>query len=564
MKTLGRLFALLLFLLSIPAFAEFKEIISEGTYNMGDGETPAVAESRALLQAKRVAVEQAGTYIESYSKVKNFQLTHDEIQVLASGIIEVTILDKKRTVVGDGINFWVKIKARVQQDRIEEMAKKVKEKSTVEDYKRLQENYDDLSRQIVILKNQLKEAMSAESKMQIEAKIIEQEKIFKANEWLERGNKEENYHDKIEAYTRAIALNPNLKEAYSYRAYAFIFLGQKDKAIEDLTKVIALDPNDEYAFQNRGDAYIDLGNIEMGFGDYDRWVSMDPLNPLKYVLRGLRYSMNKFPQKAIQDFQKAIELKPTDVDIRKTLADEYIQTGQYERAIETCNMGIRISSDCYSCFVSRGEAYALKGDLGKALSDFEKAIVMNPEGIGVYEKRGEAYLRNGLLDKARENYDQAINNILIRQKQFSGAMATKFKYPEFFHYTYLPLSSDLLFAHMDRADIYLSKKEYDKAIQDFNQAISLAPNYQPAYLGRAWSFHGLGKKRQDKMQINQAIRDYDRAIELDPKQAITYLNRGIAYNFLGDYRQALRDYKTAAKLGNGDAQKYLIEIGESW
>ncbi|MDO8446386.1 MAG: hypothetical protein Q7T53_09860 [Deltaproteobacteria bacterium] len=39
-------------------FAETKEIISEGTYNMGDGETPTVAESRALLQAKRTAVEE--------------------------------------------------------------------------------------------------------------------------------------------------------------------------------------------------------------------------------------------------------------------------------------------------------------------------------------------------------------------------------------------------------------------------------------------------------------------------------------------------------------------------
>ena len=53
------------------AFAEIKEIISEGTYNMGDGETPGVAESRALLQAKRIALEQAGTYVESYTKVEN-------------------------------------------------------------------------------------------------------------------------------------------------------------------------------------------------------------------------------------------------------------------------------------------------------------------------------------------------------------------------------------------------------------------------------------------------------------------------------------------------------------
>ena len=108
MKYIFKLIILILFLFPSLGLAEVKEIICEGTYNMGDGETPTVAESRALLQAKRVAIEQAGTYIESYSKVKNFQLTHDEIQVLASGVMEVTLLDKKRTVVGDGINFWVK------------------------------------------------------------------------------------------------------------------------------------------------------------------------------------------------------------------------------------------------------------------------------------------------------------------------------------------------------------------------------------------------------------------------------------------------------------------------
>lgn len=52
-------------LLFLPAlgFTQTKEIISEGAYNMGDGATPSVAESRALLQAKRVAIEQAGKQI---------------------------------------------------------------------------------------------------------------------------------------------------------------------------------------------------------------------------------------------------------------------------------------------------------------------------------------------------------------------------------------------------------------------------------------------------------------------------------------------------------------------
>src|SRR3970282_1242406 len=126
--------ALFLFFPSL-GFAETKEIISEGTYNMGDGETPSVAESRALLQAKRTALEEAGTYVESYSKVINLKLKENEIQVLAAGLMEVTILDKKRTIVGDGVHFWVKIKARVQLEKMEEMAKRVKEKDVIEDYK---------------------------------------------------------------------------------------------------------------------------------------------------------------------------------------------------------------------------------------------------------------------------------------------------------------------------------------------------------------------------------------------------------------------------------------------
>ncbi|MBI5874323.1 MAG: hypothetical protein HZB81_00475 [Deltaproteobacteria bacterium] len=59
--------AIFIFLFPALSHAQAKEIIAEGAYNMGDGETPTVAEERALVQAKRVALEQAGTYVESYS-----------------------------------------------------------------------------------------------------------------------------------------------------------------------------------------------------------------------------------------------------------------------------------------------------------------------------------------------------------------------------------------------------------------------------------------------------------------------------------------------------------------
>jgi len=137
------------------AWSGTKGIVAEGVYNMGDGETPLVAEKRALLQAKRVALEEAGTYIMSYAQLKNSNLTEDEVQVIASGIMEVEVLGRKRTIVGGGIRFWIKIKAKVTTDKLEEMVRKLKDRSLVEDYKKIKDEYTKLDKEMEQIKKQL-------------------------------------------------------------------------------------------------------------------------------------------------------------------------------------------------------------------------------------------------------------------------------------------------------------------------------------------------------------------------------------------------------------------------
>ena len=263
----------LLLLLPAVSFSGTKEIIAEGTYHMGDGETPSVAESRALLQAKRVAVEQAGTYVESYSKVINLQLTEDEIQVLASGLMEVTILDKKRSIVGDGFSFSVKIKAIVHPDKMEEMAKRVKEKSVVGDYKKVQEAYDKSQKEIEELKNQLAQAKNEKEKNRVEAKITDEERWFQANEWLEKGEKywlNEQNDAAIDAYTKAIALNPNHAQAYYERGSSYAWGKQYDRATEDYSKAIALDPNHVNAYLGRGAAFAEKRQYDKAVMNFQR------------------------------------------------------------------------------------------------------------------------------------------------------------------------------------------------------------------------------------------------------------------------------------------------------
>src|SRR3989338_7096331 len=363
-------------------FAETKEIISEGTYNMGDGETPSVAESRALLQAKRTALEQAGTYVESWTKVENLQLTKDELQVLASGIMEVEILDKKRTVVGDGFHFWVKIKAKVNPDKIEEMAKRVKEKSVIEDYKKIQEAYDKGQKEIEELKKQLAGAKGEKEKKQVEAKITDEEMLFHAKEWFEKGyqhslNKE---HDSaIEAYTNAIALTPNLANPYNNRGNAYADKGQYDRAIEDFNKAIALNPNYAQAYTNRGIAYGKKGQYDRAIEDFNKAIAIDPNDAAAYSNRGIAYADKGQYDRAIEDFNKAIAIDPNDGAAYYNRGNAYDDKGQYDRAIEDYNKAIALNPNLAQAYGNRGLAYYKKGNMGRAISDFQKACDMGNE-----------------------------------------------------------------------------------------------------------------------------------------------------------------------------------------
>jgi lipoprotein NlpI len=90
-------------------------------------------------------------------------------------------------------------------------------------------------------------------------------------------------------------------------------------------------------------------------------------------------------------------------------------------------------------------------------------------------------------------------------------------------------------------DAYRSKGDYDRAIQDYNEAIRLNPNYAAAFNNRGIAY-------RSKRDYNQAIADYDQAIKLSPNNAAFLNNRGNAYRDRGDHDRAIQDYNEAIRL----------------
>ena len=67
--------------------------------------------------------------------------------------------------------------------------------------------------------------------------------------------------------------------------------------------------------------------------------------------------------------------------------------------------------------------------------------------------------------------------------------------------------------------------EYEAAIVDFDQAITLDPNYSDAYYNR-------GNANSKLAKYESAIVDFDQAIRLKPDFASAFNNRGVAKNLL--------------------------------
>ena len=92
--------------------------------------------------------------------------------------------------------------------------------------------------------------------------------------------------------------------------------------------------------------------------------------------------------------------------------------------------------------------------------------------------------------------------------------------------------------------------DYDAAMQDYDNAVTLWPNLAEAYYFRA-ILHGQRKDHEN------AIDDYSRAIELKPTLIEAYYYRALNYGAAGRYEEAIKDMKTAAELGYEPAKEFL-------
>jgi tetratricopeptide (TPR) repeat protein len=80
----------------------------------------------------------------------------------------------------------------------------------------------------------------------------------------------------IQAFERAIEIDPNRAGGYLGRANCLNTLGQYEQSIEDYNRALALDPKLANAYVNRGVAHAHLGIRKKAIADYEKALALDP------------------------------------------------------------------------------------------------------------------------------------------------------------------------------------------------------------------------------------------------------------------------------------------------
>jgi len=112
--------------------------------------------------------------------------------------------------------------------------------------------------------------------------------------------------------------------------------------------------------------------------------------------------------KAIQAYQKVIEIDPGYAEAYNNLGIIYQEAGDFDRALSTYQKAVEINPRYEKALNNLGVLLYLKGRYEESVRAFQKALTLNANNIESHINLGILFKKQGQVDQAIESYQRAL------------------------------------------------------------------------------------------------------------------------------------------------------------
>ena len=281
-----------------------------------------------------------------------------------------------------------------------------------------------------------------------------------------------------------------------YRAVLRIRTDRSPEAIADLQAAIKLKPNAYQAFVNMANAFRKLGDLDQAVAQLDHALRLEPGLAHLYRLRARLQLQRNEPERALGDFNQAIERETSNSTYR---VDDLVDRGRlllrgkkHDEALASFNAALTLRPDHLEARRFQAEALFHLGRFAEVVEVFDRYLDAGKPSESVYRGRGLARAELGRYPGAIEDFTKA-----LELKPTSAVQAY-------------------------RGWMHLAVDAPKMALRDFELAIELDPRNGDAYSGRGFVHVSQGRHRE-------AARDAAEAIRLGPSSPRLFYNAARIY-----------------------------------
>lgn len=294
----------------------------------------------------------------------------------------------------------------------------------------------------------------------------------------------------------------------------------------------------------------------------DRLLAVESSKALGYYLQaGLNLKAEEF-EKAIDNLDKSLNLRPTARDALKNISAVISETQGREAALSYVQNHCKAHSDFSYCYFALGSLQADQQDYTSAEKSLEKAISLKDDDREYYSQLSRVYFVSGKANKIEDLLNAGIEktedvSLQVDLALFHYGQKQYQKAKDIYKKIIKQENGAELLAKNNLAMINVENLKSEENIKEAQSLIvDLQESENPAYLDTVgWVLYHAG-------EYNQAIRYLQAAVDKLESQPVLQYHLGMAYYKAGDMERAKNYLSLATSDPNAtyDGKEEAIKI----